>query len=272
MEMAEIAASGSINRIIIAVDASLRGFNMLEVAAKLAARRQIELAVLFIEDVNLINFAGLPFAREIDLVSAVERELDDLQLVRSLQSQAQKTSRFLEQLASQLKVNYSFRVLRGDYMKEVFSASLETDVLFLSKRIGRYNRLRLEWTRRSSPAFFAASPVADKNLCVIYDGSPGSDRALALARELALAADRGLMVMLRVDENKSVAQLREQVASITGGGDRRVQYVVITDDNSSLTKALHRQRCEMLILHKSDKEQLTDSLLEDPGCPVVLVQ
>ena len=267
----EMAESTSINRIIIGVDTSLQSLDLLEFAAKLAARRHIELAVLFIEDANLINFAALPFAREIDLISAADRELDHLQMMRTMQTQAQKMSRLLERLASQLKVNYSFKVLRGDCIAEVLSASLETDVLFFSKRVGRYRKLRWERPRRAARPR-APAAVPHKTFCVMYDGSPGSDRALAVARELALAAGKELLVLLRVDEREDAGRLREQAASITGSQDTRVHYTVITDENSSLDRALHQRQCEILILHKGDGEQLKGSLLEEAECPVVLVQ
>lgn len=267
----ETSDPGSISRIMIAVDALHQGPGLLELAAMLAARRQIELAVLFIEDVNLINLAGLPFAREVDLVSTIDRELDDLQMVRTLQSQAQKTSRLIEQLASQMKVNYSFKVLRGDYITEVKSASLETDVLFLSRRIGRYRRLRLERTevvRKKRP-----SPDLKNPLCVVYDGSVGSARALALARELAHDSGREIVVLLRGNDHGSAGQLRAQAASLVEEGEDRVHYADITGSEAAdLDRTLHRNRCEMLILHRSNREDLGESLVEEPDCPVILVQ
>ncbi len=263
-------ASASFNRIIIAVDALYQSGNVLELAAKLASRKQIEMSVLFIEDVRLINYASLPFAREIDLVTAIDRQLDNLQLMRALQKQAQKTSRFLEQLASQLKIDYSFKVLRGDFINEVLSASLETDVLFLSKQVGRYEKPRLE----KSHSIKSAIPVSGTStLCVIFDGSPGSERALKLARELAFATGKELVILLHISGEATIERLRAQVASIIDTENGSVHYMVMTDeDNSGLQRILRRNKCEILVLHKSGREQLTGPFLEKPGCPIVMVQ
>jgi hypothetical protein len=269
--MIETPASGSINRIIIAVDAMYQSINVLELAAKLASHKKIEMSVLFIEDVNLINYASLPIAREIDLVTAIDRQLDDLQLVRVLQTQAQKTSRFLEQLASQFKINYSFKVLRGHYINEVLSASLETDVLFLSKQIGMYEKPRLVRSRRVVQSVTLAPSAS--TLCVIFDGSPGSGRALILARELAFATGKELVVLLHISGDESIGRLRKLVASITETENGQIHYMVVSDeDNSSLSRILRRNKCELLVLYKSGREQLTGSFLEKPGCPVVVVQ
>ncbi len=263
---------GPISRIIIAVDALHESLNVLELAAKLAAKKHIEMSVLFIEDVNLINYSGLPFAREVDLVSAADRQLDMLQMMRTLQSQAQKTFRLLERLASQLKIDYSFKILRGDYATEVQSVAMKTDVLFLSKRVGRYSSMRLErsyrFTRSTMP-----SVKMQNILCVVYDGSPGSLRALALAKELAIATDRNLLILLQSSRNESADVFRKQVAEITKDEENRVRCVALSErDSSSLARVLKREKCEMLIVHKSDEGQLAGMLLQDPGCPLVLVQ
>ncbi|MCK5669327.1 MAG: universal stress protein UspA, partial [Gammaproteobacteria bacterium] len=55
-----------VSRVLIALDAMQENPGALETAIALAAQRQSELMMLFIEDMNLVNLAGLPFASEID--------------------------------------------------------------------------------------------------------------------------------------------------------------------------------------------------------------
>ena len=66
----------SIRRIMVALDASPRNVEMIEIAAKLAARMGSELIGLFVEDINLLRMADLPFASEIGLFSNGTRRLD----------------------------------------------------------------------------------------------------------------------------------------------------------------------------------------------------
>ena len=54
----------AVKRILIALDPSRRGQSALQAAAHLAAGTGAELAGLFVEDINLLRMAGLPFARE----------------------------------------------------------------------------------------------------------------------------------------------------------------------------------------------------------------
>ena len=51
-----------INRVLIALDTSTRDNHTLDTAARLAALRNVELITLFIEDLDLLYLAELPFA------------------------------------------------------------------------------------------------------------------------------------------------------------------------------------------------------------------
>ncbi|PKN22384.1 MAG: hypothetical protein CVU64_24985, partial [Deltaproteobacteria bacterium HGW-Deltaproteobacteria-21] len=55
----------TIRRILVAMDPSYRSVGALDVAAELAARLGAELSAVFVEDVDLLHLAELPFAMEI---------------------------------------------------------------------------------------------------------------------------------------------------------------------------------------------------------------
>ena len=59
----------AVKRILIALDPSRRGQSALQAAAHLAAGTGAELAGLFVEDINLLRLAGLPFARELGMLA-----------------------------------------------------------------------------------------------------------------------------------------------------------------------------------------------------------
>ena len=58
-------SNGSIKRILVALDASAANRTALQTAALLASELQAELQALFVEDINLLRLAELPFAREV---------------------------------------------------------------------------------------------------------------------------------------------------------------------------------------------------------------
>ena len=57
-------------------------------ATELARALRLRLLGVFVEDIDLLRFAGLPFAREVCLSSATSRPLDALAMTRALQQRA----------------------------------------------------------------------------------------------------------------------------------------------------------------------------------------
>jgi len=64
-----------IRRVIVGLEPASRNAAKLEAAARLAARMEAELVGLFVENIDLLHFAGLPFAREVGFASATRREV-----------------------------------------------------------------------------------------------------------------------------------------------------------------------------------------------------
>jgi hypothetical protein len=62
----------SIKRVVVSLDAVSEAGPAIDTAARLAARWRVPLHGLFIEDEELIGFAGLPFARQVTLATGRE--------------------------------------------------------------------------------------------------------------------------------------------------------------------------------------------------------
>ncbi len=118
----------SIRRITV-VQEAVQAARALDAVAQAAAALEAELTGLFIEDVELLHFAGLPFAREIGAFSA--RALDVGTMERHLRSQAQEARRALAAAAEGKPLRWSFRVERGSVPAQVRSALADADLVVL---------------------------------------------------------------------------------------------------------------------------------------------
>jgi hypothetical protein len=146
---------GARRRIVVAIDAGAPGRAALEAAAALAAEQQAELLALFIEDLDLIHVAGLPFAREIGTASATPRALDVLAMERSLRAFAADARRSVETIARRVPLEWSFRVVRGALDAELLAAAAAADLVV--EAFGGCERAALqlaEATRASERAKF----------------------------------------------------------------------------------------------------------------------
>lgn len=116
-------------RIVVALDAHRRARASLDTAAGMAARLHAELIGLVIEDIQLLHFAALPFAREVGLVPACSRELDVTTMERSLRSMARDAERWLSDAAARAPMQWSLRVRRGGRIEELMAAADDADLI-----------------------------------------------------------------------------------------------------------------------------------------------
>jgi nucleotide-binding universal stress UspA family protein len=119
----------TLRRIVVGLDAGPRGRAALEAAAQLAARMQAELVGLFVEDIDLLHLAGLPFAREVGYPSAALRRLDVAAMERALRATALEVQRTLAAVAGRAPLSWSFRIARGAVRTELRAAAAEGDIV-----------------------------------------------------------------------------------------------------------------------------------------------
>lgn len=118
-----------IRRVIVGLDPALQSRALLEAAVELAERMEAELIGLFVENQDLLHFAGLPFAREVGFASATRRTLDVESMERSLRALAKEAQQTLASVAGRTPVQWSFRVVRGAPAAQLLAAAEESDLV-----------------------------------------------------------------------------------------------------------------------------------------------
>jgi hypothetical protein len=114
-----------VRRIVVGLDSRSRRAAGLEQIARLADEMQAELIGLFVEDIELLHLAALPFAREVGFPSAISRDLDVQRMERSFEALADELRRACESVLKGLPVSWSFRVARGTRVEQFLSAATE---------------------------------------------------------------------------------------------------------------------------------------------------
>ena len=80
--------SPTIRSILVALDDACSDHETMETAAHLAADLHAELQGLYIEDINVLRMAGLPFMAEITAASGTVRPIDTQSMERAMQTKA----------------------------------------------------------------------------------------------------------------------------------------------------------------------------------------
>lgn len=204
--MAETLSPLTARRILIALDTAAECEALLDSVAQLAEHMRAELDALFIEDVDLLHLAGLPFAREVGRFAA-PRQLDAAAMERRLQEYASEVQRSLQRAAQRARVQWSFQVVRGRMIAQLLAAAGDTDMLIVARQAS----LPVQAFRQ--PSLFAErGPVL-----VAFAGANGDERALTAAADLASAEGRALVVLLVGADEAALGARRRRMRELLAG-------------------------------------------------------
>lgn len=250
-------------RMLVVLDCFQDHQAILNIASHLAVKQKMEISALFVEDVNLVHLAGLPFAREVDRVSHIERQMDQDRITSALAKQARQIEKLLKRLQEQSKLQITLDVVRGHFTNEAMSA-VEVDLLLLNKRGMRF----------SADAQRDAGKAYSLPLWVLYDGSPAAERALLIAGELA-QDQAGLNVVLKVQSQLEAAALKEQVQAFFSGAKIDLHFYAEADEDFPFVLQNIKQRgCRVMVLGRQNPENTSKTALlfaEKANCLVLVV-
>ena len=276
----------AVRRIVVALDSSAHSRAAFEAAAMLAQRLDAELEGLFVEDIDLIKLAGLPFGNEVSFSTGEARPFDGGALEQQLAREVSRARRLVEETGRTLRLRARFRVARGKTDTEVIAASGDADLLIVGAAgldIGfgmrfRPGRVALVAAERApgsvlllrSGSVFRGSPL------VPYDGSPGSERALGAALRLARINGQGLRLLITEDDPEKNEALRARAAARAAA-----QHVTVTEQTAKgatltgMCRIVQQTEADILVLSGDDPRLEGDgrrTLLERIACPVLLVR
>lgn len=261
-------------RILVALDGSPESRAALAAAARLAVSTGASLSGLFVEDVELLRLAGLPFAREAGLSSGVFRRLDTADIELRFRVAAERAREALREAAEMSGLSTSFRVARGRVVPELLAAALEADLVAAGKRSapGRGGR-RLGGTLRSLIASVPA-PILVGGLrgisggpVVVVSAAPAlPDEALRFVALLAQAFGAPEIVVVAGEEGARPQHLapgvrirRRSVAPVSSGGLR------------TLPEIAEASAVVLVRPEEGAAQELLVALAEAVTCPVFIV-
>lgn len=281
--MSSMERESGIRRILVALDASPHSLAALEAAAELAVRLRAELTGLFVEDADLLNVAGLPFARQVGAFSTGSRRLDTRRVEHQLRNQAEKARQALETTAERAQVRWSFRVTRGQVAAEVSAATADTDLLIMGQTgwsPGRRRRLgntaQDVLSRTSCLAMVLRQGMRlGVPVIALYDGGPASQRALGVALQLVQEKQGSLKVLLVAPRVSDARFLQDQVGARLGkSGMEREFQMVVGATGEELVRAVKDLGQGLLVLGESEllTGERLQTLIDATECPALVVR
>ncbi|MCY4487115.1 MAG: universal stress protein [Deltaproteobacteria bacterium] len=208
-----------VRRIVVAIDGSRAAAEVLEAAARLAARLHAELEGVFIRDINLLRLASLPVGREIQFPTGQGRDFTADALEADIRTREFAARRALAAAAERVHVSYSFRTAEGQVDVEVVTAAGGGDLLIVNSETrsrwgaARSTHVAREVAERAPRSVLVSKPgalLAGVPL-VCHDGGAGSWHALDAGLYFFGLHEGRLAVLILADDPVEAETLRRQV-------------------------------------------------------------
>jgi nucleotide-binding universal stress UspA family protein len=270
-----------IRRILIALDASPASQAALELAADLAIRYQAELIGIYVEDINLLRSAEIPFTKEVGFYSASSRQINKAHIERELRAHARRVEQLLASIAQRANLQWSFRSSRGLIPGELMSAAADTDLIILGKtgwsgghQIGSTAKeVAVRAPIQSLILLHKVRPGSP--IMVVYDGSPASQNALIAARRIS-NPESTLTVLILAESKGEVEQLQAQVQARFQEDEINIDFRWATNIHGDrISQLAFISGCDVVVLPtKSGRFEAEDlvAMLDEADCAVLLVR
>ena len=265
--MTSARSDASLRHVLLAFDTGPPVPQSLAMARTLVETLGAELAGLFVEDINLLRLAALPFTREVGVTSGVSRPIELADVERTLRAQAEVAKRRLSELAAELSVPWSFRIERGNILQQVLAQMTESvAAVVLPSRPSR----KLQPVSRAGPLRARA-----RRLLVLWDRSAGQTQTVAVALRLAQAQGAAMTLAMVGDERSTSDAPPEALANLLAPAPPSLRVLSLPRAEADvLARQLRATGCDLLILNRrvlhEDPGQMR-ALIEGVGSPVVLL-
>jgi nucleotide-binding universal stress UspA family protein len=250
----------------------------------MAARTGAELVGVFVEDIDLIRLAALPFAQEFTPYARSGRGINTGAMERTLRAQAATLRRALAAAAERRKIRWSFQVSRGRVAGEIVTASENADLVIVGRsrrpgartpRVGSTARTVVHESKRTVLVLHGGA-VVDRPVLVLYDGTASSERALVMAAAIAHEDHKNVVVALISADGRDTERISEKALATLGSLGIRPRVAVLPgSDVAQVLTTLRNEHCRTLVvgIDSTVLEGVTPAeLIERSRCPVLIVR
>lgn len=201
-------------RVVVALRAG-SDVHFLGEAGALARTLHVELAALFVEEIELVRLAGLPFTREVGVASGAVLEFDPAAVARLHRQQADAIRAQVASIAQRMGLPWTFDIARGSLLEVALGVVSSGDLLMLEPVPSAVQHaLGGQSVRTGRPGLRPGAPAIGSEVAVVHAATPAGERALRVAFGLAGGRPDGVTVV--VDQESDAEPARRSVRASLG--------------------------------------------------------
>jgi hypothetical protein len=269
-----------IGRIVVPLDAASETVTAIDTAVRLAARWQVPVHSLFVEDEELIGLAGLPFARQVTLGAGAEPLTKD-QVEDHFRAAAERARRELATAAERHDVKWSFEVARGPFTATMLAGEHDLVVAgAMTRPVGGHFRLSSRgwsWMEVAARPFLLAKRAWETGgsvFTLLHGRGAQSAQTLDIAAQLAGFHSRTLTVAAAFNL-AAQGDFSEWVSSLLEGHSLNLQTEPEALEPAALRQRILELDCRLLVLEAGERDGSTEDLrelVEHLTCDVLIIR
>jgi len=269
-----------IKRVVVSLDAISEADPAIDTAARLAARWRVPLHGVFVEDEELIGFAGLPFARQVTLATGLEPLTKD-HIEDHFRAFAERLRREFAAAAARHGAEWSFEVVRGPLAWDALGGEHDFVVAGAATRpVGEHFRIASRcW---SLTAIIARSFLLAKRqwetggsvFALLRHRGPQSARMLEIAAQIA-GISRATLTVAGPPDLAGTDDFAAWVSGLLEGHSVSLQTESAAVEPAALRQRIIELDCRLLVLEASPDKARPEELrefVEPLACDVLVVR
>lgn len=271
-------------RIIIRLDATIDAPASIEVASLLAEALGSDLLGLFVEDEQLLQLAGLPFAHAVGAGAGGPLRLTPQMMEEAFSRSCLQCEKALSAWAGRKKQNWTFLKKRGDEAGILSATVTASDLLVVATgRAGPGALQVFRLIRRSGaqarcvvPAAYQLRGASMAPVVAIDDGDPAGARTIEVAARIAAGTGAPLSLIAIAGSENEAHMIMERAARQTSGVQLAATTRVPPGAPNAIAEVLMRSRPSFVVADLDGEPFVDDrtalQLLRAANAPTVLLR
>lgn len=245
----------SLRRVVVALDAAADFAAAIEMAASIAIAWSASLRALFVEDESLWRLASLPYAQQVNAITALRDTVDEAELGAQLKLLARRARTDLARIAEGHSLSWTLERFRAAIGPDALSLGNDELLVISAKSRSSANALRLgsPWRRVldqvSQPFLLVPErPTPRGPVAVLCDAASGGLDVLDASARIARAGKRPLIVLTPEDLTQSQLDAAEDL--VRSVDDRATVIRVPAGSHQALEKVVASARATLLVMSR----------------------
>lgn len=251
----------------------------IDAALALAQALRVDVAGHFVEESNLLDLAGLPFAQAIRASGQSAMPIEISRMKQELAQAASTWRRTLVTRAERSRISCTFRTSTGEYCSEIAKATVESDFVVVNPaNVARQGRARARAILDAMGAYAGLVLLPErsrnpKGPVVLFVEAKADNEAYRLAARIAESAHTGLIVVASPGKDGNETALRSDLIEALGP-DLQMVYAG-GPSSADMIAAVSAQNPSFIVWPGGDGAEdrdLAETLLRSTSAPLLLLR